>query len=132
MNKIKSIEINAFRAFKDSEKFDFINHEFNEVSNLIVLYAPNGSGKTSFIDAIEWGFTGKINRINGNPVVTGVAQQDKEYILKNKSSLSKFGSVKVTLDDDQLLEINTIKVNRRTLSDNKKSIRPMFKIPFSS
>lgn len=33
--------------------------------------------------------------------------------------MSKFGSVKVTLDDDQLLEINTIKVNRRTLSDNK-------------
>ena len=53
MNKIKSIEINAFRAFKDSEKFDFINHEFNEVSNLIVLYAPNGSGKTSFMESMN-------------------------------------------------------------------------------
>lgn len=45
--KFKSIEIEAFRGYNKSQIFDFTVEE--EIMNLIVIYAPNGFGKTSFL-----------------------------------------------------------------------------------
>jgi len=63
--KIKEVQISNFRAFSDvkSSTFNFINNK-NEISDLISIYAPNGFGKTSFYDAVEWGVTGKIERFD--------------------------------------------------------------------
>lgn len=51
-----SLKINAFRGFNKTIEFQF------DDSNLIILYGPNGHGKSSFFDAIEWCLTGKIDR----------------------------------------------------------------------
>ncbi len=63
--KIKEVQISNFRAFSDlkSSTFNFINNK-NEISDLISIYAPNGFGKTSFYDAVEWSVTGKIERFD--------------------------------------------------------------------
>ena len=63
--KIKEVQISNFRAFNDvkSSTFNFVNNK-NEISGLISIYAPNGFGKTSFYDAVEWGVTGKIERFD--------------------------------------------------------------------
>jgi len=63
--KIKEVQISNFRAFNDvkSSTFNFVNNK-NEISDLISIYAPNGFGKTSFYDAVEWGITGKIERFD--------------------------------------------------------------------
>ncbi|KAA5542064.1 AAA family ATPase [Adhaeribacter rhizoryzae] len=63
--KFRKIEIQAFRAYKDKEHstFDF-NYCQNKVANLVSIYAPNGFGKTSFYDAIEWCITNRIKRID--------------------------------------------------------------------
>lgn len=58
--KIKNIFIEAFRCF-DYQSLDFEIDE-DRLANLIVLYAPNGFGKTSLFDAIEFGMTGSVNR----------------------------------------------------------------------
>ena len=47
--KIKEIDITAFRAYKDIQKFDFIHEGSGSVANLVAIYAPNGYGKTSFL-----------------------------------------------------------------------------------
>lgn len=49
--KIKNVAIEAFRCF-DYQSLDF-EREDGRLANLIVLYAPNGFGKTSLFDAIE-------------------------------------------------------------------------------
>ncbi len=49
--RIKELEINNFRAYKGK-------HKFNLDADLIVLYGPNGLGKTSFFDAIDFICTG--------------------------------------------------------------------------
>ena len=61
--KFKKVEIQAFRAYNKVEDgtFDFTT-ESNEIADFISIFAPNGSGKTSFYDAIEWGFTKNISR----------------------------------------------------------------------
>jgi exonuclease SbcC len=63
--KIKEVQISNFRAFNDikSSTFNFLTNK-DEISDLISIYAPNGFGKTSFYDAVEWGITGKIERFD--------------------------------------------------------------------
>ena len=67
--KIKEIAIEAFRCF-DYQSLSFETDE-GKLANLIVLYAPNGFGKTSLFDAIEYGITGSVNRF-----MRGVYQKD--------------------------------------------------------
>lgn len=61
--KIKKVEIEGFRAykFKKDGVFDFTLSD-GTPSNFIALYAPNGFGKSSFYDAVEWAFTSNLGR----------------------------------------------------------------------
>lgn len=56
--KIKSLTICGFRGFSKETFF-----QFND-AKIILLYGPNGHGKTSVFDAIEWGLTGEIHRFH--------------------------------------------------------------------
>lgn len=58
---IKKVIVNNFRGYKGKETFSF--EKDGKISKLILLTGANGYGKTSLIDAIEWGFTGKISRL---------------------------------------------------------------------
>lgn len=52
----------GFRGFAKEVKFDLD-------ADVILLSGPNGTGKTSFFDAILWGLTGAIERIGPNESV---------------------------------------------------------------
>lgn len=54
--RIRALTIEAFRGFQEERSFYFPD------TNIIILHGPNGYGKTSFFDAIEWGLTGSIYR----------------------------------------------------------------------
>lgn len=60
--KFKKVEIQGFRAYGDKEDATFDFTIKKEVADLISIYAPNGFGKTSFYDAVEWTITNKIKR----------------------------------------------------------------------
>lgn len=62
--KLKGIKIKAFRLF-DNVDLSFVNHRFTEkgCANFVSIYAPNGFGKTSLFDAIEFGMTSNIHRL---------------------------------------------------------------------
>jgi len=62
--KFKKVEIQAFRAYRDIKDgtFDFTTAA-NEVADFISIYAPNGFGKSTFFDAVEWGFTQNLERL---------------------------------------------------------------------
>jgi DNA repair protein SbcC/Rad50 len=68
--KFKRIEISAFRIYDNPEDatFDFTTEE-GDVADFVSLYAPNGFGKTSFYDAVEWGITNNIQRFWQNSSV---------------------------------------------------------------
>ena len=53
--RIKSLSIEAFRAYKRRQEFDLD-------ADVVVIYGPNGFGKTSFFDAIDYACTGRIGR----------------------------------------------------------------------
>ena len=55
--KIQKVVIDHFRGYKNEITFDL-----SEGYDLTILEGPNGYGKTSFFDAIEWAFTGRLLR----------------------------------------------------------------------
>lgn len=54
--RVKSLKVEAFRAYRNSETFDLS-------APITVLYGQNGLGKTSLFDAIDFACTGKIGRL---------------------------------------------------------------------
>jgi exonuclease SbcC len=55
--RIEKIEIENFRAYRKRQTFEIAN-------DITVLYGPNGFGKTSFFDAIDFAVTGQIGRLD--------------------------------------------------------------------
>ncbi|MDP2940518.1 MAG: AAA family ATPase [Candidatus Omnitrophota bacterium] len=53
--RLKELELCNFRAYRNSYKFD-LN------ADLVILYGPNGFGKTSFFDGLDFAFTGSVGR----------------------------------------------------------------------
>lgn len=100
--KVKKVEIQAFRAYdKPGEGiFDFLLPG-NEVANFVSIYAPNGFGKTSFYDAVEYGITKNISRfLKRSDVHKEAAKSEREiskkkkkqYILRNRLSSDELES----------------------------------------
>ena len=54
--KVASVDIHGFRAFSGNERFDLNG-------DIVVVVGANGQGKTSLLDAIKWGITGELSRL---------------------------------------------------------------------
>jgi DNA repair protein SbcC/Rad50 len=54
--RLHKISVDHFRGYRQQAVFNVNN------TDLLILSGPNGMGKTSFFDSIEWGFTGKLFR----------------------------------------------------------------------
>ena len=61
MLKIKKIKLNGFRGILHEKEIDCSDN--NLQTNSLVLYGPNSTGKTSFVDGIEW-FLARTNQID--------------------------------------------------------------------
>ncbi|RKD33948.1 AAA family ATPase [Lacrimispora algidixylanolytica] len=119
--KIKEIEIEAFRAYKEKQIFSLINEVSGDIANFAVIYAPNGYGKTSFFDAIEWLITSEIGRLNTSGAMKEEVSQEEGYILKNRESKKDHGTVGILTEDDAKLIRQTHK-GRYKNDYNKQSI----------
>ena len=124
--KIKKVEIQAFRAYDivNNGTFDFkLNEE--EYADFISLYAPNGFGKTSFYDAVEYGYTKNIDRLLKNKNNKDIAKSEKnissdekQYILRNRYSRSDLESF-VKLETNKKDIVRSISHPRKGASDFK-------------
>lgn len=92
--RIKSIKIGWFRGSADPIELD-LN------SKSLVLYGENGSGKSSFVDAIEHNIKdGKINHLAHE--YSGKRQE--KAVVNTHTPGSQNGSTVITLDDGTLAE----------------------------
>lgn len=64
--KIKNVFIQAFRQFGKVPVNLTSTLDPNKASNFVAIYAPNGFGKTSFFDAMEFCVTKSIQRVSVN------------------------------------------------------------------
>lgn len=120
--KLKQIDLYSFRVYEGHVKFDFTCQK-DKIADLVVIYGPNGFGKTSFTDAIEWAFTSEISRISKNEKLISTMNLDKKntkdflYILKNRKSDEVQGTMQITNDSNEKITLKTKKLDRRMKSD---------------
>lgn len=117
--KIKEIDIKAFRAYKDVQKFDFMHRDSGNVAALVAIYAPNGYGKTSFFDAIEWSITGTIERLNTGRPIKEEVKNEEDYILKNRDADEEYGTVTIISEENDIFCVNTKKKTGKMKGDFK-------------
>lgn len=67
-----SIEVENFRVYEGNKKLQFsMEQDPQNPASLVMIYAPNGVGKTSICDAIEWGLTGNVQRLKTMEKIIG-------------------------------------------------------------
>lgn len=100
--KIKKIEIDSFRLF-DGENISFQNGHIDKSANLVAIHAPNGFGKTSLFDAIEFCVTKNIQRLkisNFNENVKSDKQEnDYSSFIHNKQTPEKNVHIRITYEN---------------------------------
>ena len=105
--KINKVNIHAFRLFGD-ESVDFsAKRDSRKTANFVALYAPNGFGKTSFFDSMEFCMTGKIHRLDDK--LSEDASEDKTHsgkksFIHNKNLPGEKVFVKMEFDDRPPIE----------------------------
>ncbi len=115
--KIKSLEIKNFKLF--DRKFDKVSN-ISQV-DMVLLNGPNGYGKTSIFDAIEFALTGKIKRINKYSDELGVKKTeayDKKILIADET---EDAYIRLCLEDIKCtMELLCI-YNPQKLNGNKAS-----------
>ena len=94
--KFKRVEIQAFKSYlnKQDGTFDFTLQD-GQAADIVSIYAPNGFGKTSFYDAIDFCMTNNITRFIRDKSLANVNNADaktlnqsgqKQHILRAKNA----------------------------------------------
>lgn len=134
---IKSVTVSNFRGYLNKKTFDFDSVPF------IMLIAPNGNGKSSLIDAIEWCLTGDIKHIKETFERRNTTKTEKienqNAILKNKNNPDGSVRVCVTIDnndekyvieriqsDDTLENGGCVSINEKSKEESTKILKELF------
>ncbi|MCY1284131.1 AAA domain protein [compost metagenome] len=90
--KIEKVIVEGFRAYKSKEDgtFDFLTDD-GQCADFVAIYAPNGFGKSSFYDAVEWALTNNIARYlvasqrqnNNKTSIALNSSGEYQFILRN-------------------------------------------------
>lgn len=92
---IQKVKIENFRSYK------YFEQEFG-LKPVVLITGPNGYGKTTLIDAIEWGLTGDIKRISNSYKKRNTTQPEKDRVENLKGQIKNRESA---LDDKIRVEI---------------------------
>lgn len=102
ITQLKSLKVGPFRGFSREETFDLS-------SNLVLIYGPNGTGKSSFCEALEYSLLGNVAEAESKrfrdqekyfrnvyvdrfsvPVLTGLNEDKKEITIDADDALHRF------------------------------------------
>lgn len=101
-SRLKRLSVGPFRGFARQEEFDLD-------SRLVLIYGPNGTGKSSFCEALEYTLLGSVAEAESKrfrnqtdyfrnayvnqfsaPVITGVGSQGHDVEIENNEALHRF------------------------------------------
>ncbi|PFW47271.1 AAA family ATPase [Priestia megaterium] len=91
--KIEKLTIKNFRIFNGLYEFDFSNRD------LVIVNGPNGNGKSTIFDSIQWCLTGKIPRYEGSNERNKFNYIMNEKIFKKKSNQTMYVEIVFTTDE---------------------------------
>ncbi len=103
-SQLKQLTIGPFRGFSRQETFDL-------ASRLVLIYGQNGTGKSSFCEALEYGLLGNVTEAESKRF------RDQREYLKN-AYVNQFTPPRITAEDNNGNEI--------TVSPNETAYRFCF------
>lgn len=121
--KFNSVEISGFRIYDDPKDatFSFIT-EKGDTADFVSLFAPNGFGKTSFYDAVEWGVTNNVDRfwVNNNTeksidALRHLTSKQIQLLRNNKTSNDTF--VKILDSNNEVFINRPLKISKQRKTD---------------
>lgn len=77
---IDRLRVESFRGFRDAREFDLS-------AAAVVITGPNGTGKTSFFDALQWGLLGSLERLESLRARRNIEHVVNQYRLGRKASV---------------------------------------------
>jgi chromosome segregation protein len=90
------IEIEGFRGFAERQQFDL-------AASVVILGGPNGTGKTSFFDAVQWLLIGTLERLEPWRVRRNAEHVVNQYRAATGEPASVRASIRV---DGRSIELN--------------------------
>jgi len=99
--KLKEIDLINFRGFQANDDGNGRKIDFNEKTTL--FFAPNGGGKTSLCEALEWALTGDTSERTARQ-----ANSVGDYFQNTNKSEPNFNKTKLTLIDENIAIPNLI------------------------
>lgn len=116
---IKTLYILNFRGYSGAKEYNFVDKDGNPY-NIILLSGPNGYGKTTLLDSIEWCLTGNIKRViddYNNRCASKVEKTVSSYkgLIRNINSTNKEVIVKI----EMVYKNEDVKVYRKFNSKNE-------------
>ncbi|QUM90558.1 hypothetical protein HWV03_18055 [Moritella sp. 36] len=134
--KFKRVEIQAFKSYLDKRDgiFDF-TVKGGEPADLVSIYAPNGFGKTSFYDAIDFCMTNNITRFIRDSSLAIVNNTDakelnqtgqKQHILRSKNAPDNLESiVKIVTNTDEFeRKVSSARAGSKDYAFDDKKTKP--------
>ncbi|WP_277506188.1 MULTISPECIES: AAA family ATPase [unclassified Paenibacillus] len=117
---ISKVHISNFRGYREKSFDLFLNKEAKDLKNGIILISgPNGFGKTTLLDAIEWCLTGTVRRLENEFLIRKETSKSLQAgLIKNSSS--KRGDV-VTVKIDAYFNGKNIQLIR-TFNDSTEKL----------
>ncbi|MGB7401274.1 MAG: hypothetical protein WA916_01765, partial [Arcobacter sp.] len=108
---LKSVQIKNFRSFGHFDSKDKgVKFEFDKNKN--ILFAPNGGGKSSFCEALEYKLTGEIKEAKRRNIGIGSYVKYKESFIPNIKVEFFKEDYELSLEDKSLLKYTFIEKNR--------------------
>ncbi|ADK06905.1 TPA: AAA family ATPase [Bacillus anthracis] len=100
--KIQKIIIKDFRIFNGMYEFDFKNKD------VIIISGPNGNGKSTIFDSIQWCLTGKIPRYEGSDEWRKFNYLMNENIFKTEGKQYMFVEIWLQTNEGYIYKIRRI------------------------
>ncbi|MEI2394712.1 AAA family ATPase, partial [Paenibacillus phytohabitans] len=111
--RISRLIINNFRVFPGKYEFDFSDKQ------LILVGGPNGHGKSSLFDSIQWCLTGEIKRYRGTSEYLNFNYLINENVLNSQNGRIN-ASVEVWLETDTVIHKITRTVQKSRTAQSTK------------
>lgn len=116
---IKKVYILNFRGYSGFNEYNFVDNDGNPY-NIVLLSGPNGYGKTTLLDSIEWCLTGNIKRVmddynNRCTIKSEKTERSYKGLIRNVNETNK----EVFVEVEMIYKNEDIKIYRKFNGENE-------------
>ena len=101
ITRLKSLTVGPFRGFAKPENFDLD-------SQIVLIYGPNGTGKSSFCEALEYGLLGSVEEAESKRFTDA-----RDYLKNAHVGCYEPPVIKANCDDDESTDVAANEVQFR-------------------